>query len=293
MRGEQSRIGTVGGAIAPIATRVAVALLLAGCGGGNAQEMASMRDELARVQHEADVLQERIVHLEDREVGVHASERDIDGASATQAAAATSAAPAGSSGPVSPPGSPTLRVVKLAPATVDDHGVIPPPPSSVPGDADDDSPRPVLRAGGSRVEETYPDETAPGDKRAKPAVDPKAATEYEAALALFKQKKYSGALDAFAGFLVRYPDHPYAANAIFWRGESYFAIGDFSSAASQFDGLLARFPTSPKTADALLKLGLTQKKLGSAAKSKAAFDRLRKEFPLSEAAKKIPPEDAS
>ncbi|MFI5300343.1 MAG: tol-pal system protein YbgF [Polyangiales bacterium] len=287
MRGEQSRIGGAGGALA----FVALTLVLPACGGGNAQEMASMRDELARVQHEADVLQERIVRLEDRDVGSHAAERDIDGASPPTASSTTGSTVA----PTAPsPGTPTLRVVKLAPATVDGHDAAAAPPIvATPGDADDDSPRPILRAGGSRTEETYPDEPAPGAKRSKPAIDPKAATEYEAALALFKAKKYPGALDAFAGFLVRYPDHPYAANAIYWRGESYFATGDFSSAASQFEGLLARFPTSPKTPDTLLKLGLTQRKLGSAAKAKAAFDRLRKEFPLSEAAKKIPPEDAS
>ena len=84
MRGEQSRIGIFGGAFASIAARASVVSLLTACGGGNAQEMASMRDELARVQHEADVLQDRVVHLEDREVGIHASERDIDGASAAR-----------------------------------------------------------------------------------------------------------------------------------------------------------------------------------------------------------------
>ena len=99
--------------------------------------------------------------------------------------------------------------------------------------------------------------------------------------------------NALAGFLVRYPDHPYAANALYWRGECYWALGDYSSAATQFDALVARFPASGKTPDGLLKLGLAHRKLGSAGKAKVAFDRLRKEFPTSEAAKKIPPEDAS
>ena len=48
-----------------------------------------------------------------------------------------------------------------------------------------------------------------------------------------------------------------------------------------------------KLPDGLLKLGLSHRKLGATAKARAAFDKLRKEFPTSDAAKKIPPEDAS
>jgi TolA-binding protein len=42
----------------------------------------------------------------------------------------------------------------------------------------------------------------------------------------------------------------------------------------------------------LLKLGLSYRKLGADKKAQASFDRIRKEFPSSEAAKKIPREDA-
>jgi tol-pal system protein YbgF len=170
--------------------------------------------------------------------------------------------------------------------------VVTPPPEP----ASDDEPRPLLKIGPSGViEQTLPDDAPPKAKKKAiaPAVDPQAAKDYDAAYALVKAKKLDKALDALAGFLVRYPDHPYAANALYWRGECYWALGDYSSAAAQFDALVVRFPASPKSADGLLKLGLAHRKLGSAAKAKVAFDRLRKDFPTSEAAKKIPPEDAS
>jgi tol-pal system protein YbgF len=158
---------------------------------------------------------------------------------------------------------------------------------------DDDDPRPLLKIGKSGVEETFPDELGPKTKTKKPALDPKAATDYDAALSLAKSKKWKEALDAFAGFVVRYPDHPYASNALFWRGECYFALGQMSAAVEQYEGLLASYPASSKVPDALLKLGMAETKLGATAKAKAAYARLRKEFPGSDATKKIPKENAS
>ena len=117
--------------------------------------------------------------------------------------------------------------------------------------------------------------------------------DYDAAFALVKAKKPKAALEAFGAFIVRYPDHPYAANALYWRGDCYYAVGDYGSAVAQFEALAIRYPASPKLPDALLKMGLAHKKLGSASKAKDAVVKLKKEFPASEAAKKIPSEDAS
>ncbi len=120
------------------------------------------------------------------------------------------------------------------------------------------------------------------------ALDEEAKHSYDAALALVNAKHYPEALDALAGFLVRWPDHPNADNAMYWRGECYFAQGDFATAAKEFEGLLARFPLGNKAPDALLKLGISELRLDNAALARQRFDRLRREFPRSEAAKRIP-----
>jgi tol-pal system protein YbgF len=101
--------------------------------------------------------------------------------------------------------------------------------------------------------------------------------------------QYDRALDALAAFLVRWPDHPYADNAMYWRGECYFAKGDYRRAADQFEGSVARFPAGAKAPDALLKLGMSEQKLGDPARAKESFDRLTQLFPQSEAARRIPP----
>ena len=94
-------------------------------------------------------------------------------------------------------------------------------------------------------------------------MSPEAKRSYESALALVRSKQYDKALDALTAFLVRYPDHPFAENATYWRGECFYAKGEYARAAEQFEGVMARFPYGNKAADALLKLGLSQQRLGS------------------------------
>jgi tol-pal system protein YbgF len=260
-----------------------------GCGGA-AQDMAVLKSELAKVEHESEALSRRVGDLEERE-----ALRKADPPAAADRE------------PVVAVDRPRpIRVVKLAPedappaasatapglATVDASG------AAGDGDDDDGSPRPFLRIGpGGAVEQSLPDDGVVPTKgkrsaASSSAIDPKAATDYESAMSLVKAKKHKAALDALASFLVRWPDHPYAANALYWRGECYAALGDHASAVAQLEGVLARFPASAKVPDALLKLGLSYRKLGADKKAQASFDRIRKEFPSSEAAKKIPREDA-
>ncbi|MFO0676586.1 MAG: tol-pal system protein YbgF [Polyangiaceae bacterium] len=119
------------------------------------------------------------------------------------------------------------------------------------------------------------------------AKDPDAKRSYDAALSLVNAKDYDQALDAFNGFLFRYPDHPRAENALYWRGECFFAKGEAARAAEQFEGLLARFPKGKKLPDALLRLGMAYEKLGQSERSESNFERLRRDFPRSEAARRM------
>jgi tol-pal system protein YbgF len=164
-----------------------------------------------------------------------------------------------------------------------------------PADTEDPTPRPAIRVFGSsrtvrgswredQVEQTSPDD---GPRTAGP-LDPAAPPAYDAAMAMVNARQYDRAIDAFAAFLVRWPDHPYANNAMYWRGECYFAKGDYARAADQFEGVVARFPAGAKAPDALLKLGMTRLKLGQPSKAKEVFDRLTQIYPQSDAARRIP-----
>jgi tol-pal system protein YbgF len=150
--------------------------------------------------------------------------------------------------------------------------------------SDTDAPRPVVEASGP----------AGSSRRGRagsadnPGSSLEAKRDYEAALAQVRAKQYDKALEAFTAFLVRYPDHLYADNAMYWRGECFYAKGDFAKAAEQFEGLLARFPNGNKAPDALLKIGLCQQRMGSREQAQHTFAELKERYPKSEAVRQIP-----
>jgi tol-pal system protein YbgF len=165
-------------------------------------------------------------------------------------------------------------------------------------DTEDPTPRPTIRVVGSahagrggwrddQVERS--DVETSVDAERPSALDPEAKRAYSAALALVSERQYDRALEDLAAFLVKYPDHPYADNAMYWRGECYFAKGDYLRAAEQFEGTVTRFPAGNKAPDALLKMGMSHLKLGNPAKAKECFDRLAQTYPRSDAARRIPP----
>jgi tol-pal system protein YbgF len=176
-------------------------------------------------------------------------------------------------------------------------GDAPPSPDTDSADTEDPSPRPTIRVIGSQraradtrdVAAAYMDDGTGGTTPHPSALDPATKHEYDAALALVNAKQYDRALDALAAFLVKWPDHPYADNALFWRGECYYARADYLHAAEQFEGVVTRFPAGNKAPDALLKLGMSQQKLGNPTKAKEYFDRLAQTYPQSDAAHRIPP----
>jgi len=166
-------------------------------------------------------------------------------------------------------------------------------------DTEDSTPRPTIRVfgspraggrytarGGDQVEESLPEE---GSAATRPqALDPDARRAYDAALKLVNARQYDRALDALAAFLIKWPDHPEADNAMYWRGECYFARGEYARAAEQFEGVVTRFPAGNKVPDALLKAGICDQKLGNPMRAKGWFDRLAQQYPQSDAARRVP-----
>jgi tol-pal system protein YbgF len=213
------------------------------------------------------------------------AERDMMAASAAESRAAIAA-------PVRPAPSATPPPAVAVETGVDENN------ESESPDTEDPTPRPTIRVvgtprlgrGGWREDQVERSDVETGANAERPsALDPEAKRTYDAALALVAAHRYDRALEELAAFLVKYPDHPYADNAMYWRGECYFAKGDYLRAAEQFEGAFTRFPAGNKAPDALLKLGMSHLKLGNPAKAKECFDRLAQTYPTSDAARRIPP----
>ena len=88
------------------------------------------------------------------------------------------------------------------------------------------------------------------------SVDPaREKAEYDAALAILRDGRYSAAALAFKQFIGNYPGSGYADNAHYWLGETYYVTRDFGQAQKTFSKLVTDFPDSSKVADSRLKLG--------------------------------------
>lgn len=118
-----------------------------------------------------------------------------------------------------------------------------------------------------------------------PQGDPLAESRsYEAALALFREEKYPGAIAGFNDFLKAYPDSPLAANAQYWIGYSHYALKEYKTALAHQKKLLALYPASPKVPDALLNIATNQIALDDLAAARKTLEELVAKYPGTNAA---------
>lgn len=136
-------------------------------------------------------------------------------------------------------------------------------------------PEPILTA-------TVPVGSAAGGNRAN------AVERYREALSLLHKRQFGSAVRAFDRFLVEHGSHPYADNALYWKGEALYAQRQYDQSARTFELLLKSFPGSSKIPDALLKLGMSQERLGKPQQAARLYAKLQKDYPTSVAAQRAP-----
>jgi tol-pal system protein YbgF len=105
-----------------------------------------------------------------------------------------------------------------------------------------------------------------------------AETLYEDAFAQVRDTNYDAAETKFKQFLTQYPNHPLAANAQYWLGETYYVRGNYKQAAKRFAQGYQDFPKSPKAADSLYKLALSLSKMGNKDDACLSLRQFQKEF---------------
>lgn len=237
------------------------------------RQLSAMREQVTRMQSDHDKVEQRLGALELAANDEKRPRADL----AAAAAVPTSTLP-------------PARVVHLG-GSSDAESADPNAPGERPDirltGAGSSRPRSGKTGGRARIEETKVQGLG-FDASRSTALDPEAKNAYEAALAQVQSKQYDRGLEGLSAFLVRWPGHPYAENALYWRGEAYFGKGEYLRAAEQFEGVLARFGGGNKGPDALLKLGLCHERLGASSRAREYWDRLKNEFPRSDAAKRIP-----
>ena len=139
----------------------------------------------------------------------------------------------------------------------------------------------------------------PGENSAGPVVTPPAASAptrpqpatqderqaYDAALAALKAGKYADSARMFSDFLEAFPAGPYAPNAAYWLGESYYVTENYQLASEEFRNLVRRWPNHDKAPGGLLKYGMSLQGLKQDAEARATFDAVIAHYPASDAAR--------
>ena len=256
--------------VSPLVTLLALPVLAAAAGCTRAEsaqdkQLAEMREQISRMQQDHDRFDQRL--------------------GAVEVAMADEKPPAANEPAKKAQPGPPPRVVQLG---GEDDGA-----NDDPNDTSTARPKIEVAGGGGAGGRVRGGSDASGAGMRPSALDPDAKRTYERGLSQVQGKQLDKGLDTLAAFLVKWPDHPYAENAMYWRGEAYYAKGDYAKAAEQFEAVLARFGGGAKAPDALLKLGMCQDKLGSPARAQEYWDRLKNEYPKSDAVRRIPVAGAS
>lgn len=107
---------------------------------------------------------------------------------------------------------------------------------------------------------------------------------YEAAMQKYRDGDYQDAIQSFQAIVEQYPGHPFAVNAQYWTGDSYYQLRAYRSAIDAQKKLIETYPNSPKTADAMLNMGSALVGLGDIDGARQTWERLIATYPGSRAA---------
>lgn len=107
---------------------------------------------------------------------------------------------------------------------------------------------------------------------------------YQQAFELLSDGLFEQARDDLTLLLEHYPDGKYAANALYWIAETYYAENNYGEAADHFDKVLNEHPDSNKVPDALLKLGYIDFEEDKLEEAMEKLQRVKEEHPETTAA---------
>lgn len=127
---------------------------------------------------------------------------------------------------------------------------------------------------------------------AAPLEDP-GVEDYKRGLDLIRAQRFDEAIEALGAFVDVHPHHPYADNALFWRGELQFLRHQYARALEDFLTIERHHPWGNKLPDALYRIGQIYRKRGDETRAQAYFDKVREQFPDTAAARLALREDAS
>ena len=114
-------------------------------------------------------------------------------------------------------------------------------------------------------------------------------SSYDEALKSFQAGQIKNADSEFTTFIRKYPSSPYLPLALYWSGNTKYALKDYKAAITQLQGLISRYPGHQRVPAATLTMANANLESGKKAVAKKLLTDLIAKYPDSDAAKEAKP----
>lgn len=114
-------------------------------------------------------------------------------------------------------------------------------------------------------------------------------SSYDEALKSFQAGQIKNADSDFTSFIRKYPSSPYLPLALYWSGNTKYALKDYKAAITQLQGLISRYPGHQRVPAATLTMANANLESGKKAVAKKLFTDLIAKYPDSDAANEAKP----
>jgi tol-pal system protein YbgF len=97
----------------------------------------------------------------------------------------------------------------------------------------------------------------------------------------FEGARYTDAIEIFKRLVQQYPQHPRAADAVYFRGQSYTNLKDWDHAITTYKSLYETYPTSQLADDGLYFAAMAAQQLKNCDESRTYIALLKQKYPKS------------
>jgi tol-pal system protein YbgF len=115
-------------------------------------------------------------------------------------------------------------------------------------------------------------------------IQPGEKAAYDDALAAFQAGQLKKADAGFTGFVRKYNASPYLPLALYWLGNTKYALKEYPGAITQLQNLIKAYPKHPRIPAAMLTLGNCQLESGNKTAARKTYGDLIAAYPDSEVA---------
>jgi tol-pal system protein YbgF len=115
-------------------------------------------------------------------------------------------------------------------------------------------------------------------------IQPGEKAAYDEALAAFQAGQLKKADAGFTAFVRKYNASPYLPLALYWLGNTKYALKEYPSAITQLQLLIKTYPKHPRIPAAMLTLGNCQLESGNKTAARKTYGDLIANFPDTEVA---------